>query len=68
MAEKICAWCQNHKGNTELNFCVIDDDFMQYVHRDMIKYCPFCGRYVGTKPQQKSQWKSAMMRTFLGGE
>lgn len=66
MADKRCAWCQNHKGNTELNFGVIDDDFMQFVHRDMIKYCPFCGRYIGVKRQQ-AEWKDAVMRTFLGG-
>lgn len=41
---KHCLWCQNRKGETELQFSVIDDDFAQYVKISMIKYCPFCGR------------------------
>ena len=41
---KPCPWCQNHKGKTDLNFSVIDDDFGQYVKGSLIKYCPFCGR------------------------
>ena len=41
---KLCPWCHNHKGKTELQFSVIDDDFGQYVKNSMINYCPFCGR------------------------
>ena len=41
---KPCLWCQNHKGETELQFSIVDDDFAQYVRNSMIKYCPFCGR------------------------
>ena len=41
-----CNWCQNHKGKTNLNFSIIDDDFGQYVHPKLIKYCPFCGRKI----------------------
>lgn len=41
---KKCPWCQDHKGRTRLDFSVLDDDFCQYVHTEMIKYCPFCGR------------------------
>ena len=39
-----CRWCKNHKGKSELQFSVIDDDFGQYVRESMIKFCPFCGR------------------------
>lgn len=41
---KHCSWCADHKGRTDLNFSVIDDDFCQYVKNSMIKFCPFCGR------------------------
>ena len=41
---KPCRWCQNHKGETDLSFSVIDDDFGQYAKETMIKFCPFCGR------------------------
>ena len=45
MAEqKRCMWCMNSKGKTDLNFSVIDDDYVQYVHLNLIKFCPFCGR------------------------
>lgn len=48
-----CSWCRNRKGKTDLNFTVIDDDFGQYVHPKLIKYCPFCGR----KIQEESKMK-----------
>ena len=41
---KLCLWCQNKKGKTDLDFSVIDDNFGQYVPQGLIKYCPFCGR------------------------
>lgn len=41
---KPCPWCHNHKGKSELQFTIIDDNFGQYVHEKLIKYCPFCGR------------------------
>ena len=40
-----CSWCTNHKGKTDIQFTIIDDDdFGNYVHPKLIKYCPFCGR------------------------
>ena len=39
-----CPWCTDPRGRTELGFSIIDDDFGQYVHYNMIKFCPFCGR------------------------
>ena len=44
MNEKSCLWCTNHKGKTDLQFTIVDDNFGQYVHPKLIKYCPFCGR------------------------
>ncbi len=41
---KPCPWCYNHKGKSELQFTIIDDDCGQYVHEKLIKYCPFCSR------------------------
>lgn len=41
---KLCPWCHDRKGNTDLRFSVIDDDFAQYVKNTLIKFCPFCGR------------------------
>ena len=41
---KPCPWCHNHKYKPELQFTIIDDNFGQYVHEKLIKYCPFCGR------------------------
>lgn len=40
----ICRWCQDSKSRTSLEFSIIDDDFGQYVHPSLIKFCPFCGR------------------------
>lgn len=34
-----------------LQFSVIDDDFGQYVHPKIIKYCPFCGRELQRQKQ-----------------
>lgn len=44
MSDKRCCWCTNQRGKTELSFSIIDDDFGQYVHPNIIKFCPFCGR------------------------
>ena len=44
--EERCPWCTDIYGKTDLDFGVIDDSFGQYVHYNMINYCPFCGRYV----------------------
>lgn len=53
MAElKPCSWCQNHKGETDLQFSVVDDDFGQCVKGSLIKFCPFCGRSLDT-PQKE---------------
>jgi RNA polymerase subunit RPABC4/transcription elongation factor Spt4 len=46
---KHCPWCTDHKGRTDLNFSVIDDDFCQYVKNSMINFCPFCGKKLKTK-------------------
>lgn len=42
--KKYCPWCQDKSGKTDLGFSVLDDDFAQWVHIDLIKFCPFCGR------------------------
>lgn len=42
--KKYCPWCQDKNGKTDLAFGVMDDDFGQWVHINMIKFCPFCGR------------------------
>ena len=47
-----CPWCQNHKGKTDLQFSIIDDNFAQYVRTSMINYCPFCGRNVRGENEQ----------------
>jgi sarcosine oxidase delta subunit len=46
MTEKIipCPWCNNHKGEDELQFTIIDDDCGQYVTEKLIRFCPFCGK------------------------
>ena len=41
---KPCPWCHDHKGQTDLQFSVIDDDSGQYVKGSLVKFCPFCGR------------------------
>ncbi len=44
---KNCPWCNEIKRFGEkykLEWSVIDDDFGQSVHRDMIHFCFFCGR------------------------
>ena len=49
--ETECPWCYKHsrKGmipmkKHEMEWGVIDEDFGQYVHMNLIHYCPFCGR------------------------
>lgn len=51
MKDKRCAWCTNRNGKTDLQFSIIDDDFGQYVHPKIIKYCPFCGRELQKQKQ-----------------
>ena len=52
MAEiKICWWCQNRNGKTDISFAVIDDDFGQYVPNSLIRFCPFCGRELYPKKE-----------------
>ena len=45
---KICLWCHTQNGDElpkyKADFSIIDDDFGQYVHPNLIHYCPFCGR------------------------
>lgn len=41
---KPCPWCNNHKGEDELSFTIIDDDCGQYVTEKLIRFCPFCGK------------------------
>lgn len=68
MTNKKCAWCQDHNGKIDLDFSIIDDNFGQYVHRDLIKYCPFCGKRLGVKLPKQAAWVDAVMNTFLGGK
>lgn len=42
--KKPCLWCQNSKRKTKLTFSVFDDDFGVNVRKELIKFCPFCGR------------------------
>ena len=39
-----CLWCQDHKGNTDLDFSIVDDASGAYVRINTIRYCPLCGR------------------------
>ena len=48
-----CPWCTNVNGKTDLDFSIIDDNFGQYVHQHMIKFCPFCGRRLWNECDQK---------------
>lgn len=48
-----CPWCTNANGKTDLDFSIIDDNFGQYVHQRMIKFCPFCGRRLWNECNQK---------------
>ena len=48
-----CPWCTNANGKTDLDFSIIDDNFGQYVHQRMIKFCPFCGRRLWNEYDQK---------------
>ena len=44
---KNCPWCCDVKRDHEkynLEWSVIDDDFGQRVHNDLIHFCFFCGR------------------------
>lgn len=44
---KFCPWCQNDKGQTDLDFSIIDDSSGAYVRK--IYFCPFCGRVLERK-------------------
>lgn len=47
--EQECAWCKDYNKPNWDSFGVLDEDFGQYVHPNMVKYCPFCGRRLGGK-------------------
>ena len=63
-----CRWCTNSRGKTSLEFSVIDEDFGQYVPGSLINFCPFCGRGINDKKQKEPEWKSRVLKTFLGEE
>lgn len=63
-----CGWCTNGKGKTSLEFSVIDEDFGQHVPGSLINFCPFCGRGINNEKQKEPEWKSRVLRTFLGEE
>jgi len=49
-----CQWCHDkNKPLALLEWSVIDDNFGQYVHRDLIHYCFHCGRKLGTEKEAK---------------
>lgn len=46
---KPCPWCYSHGKKLkkrDVEWSVVDDNFGQFVHLNMIHYCPFCGRYL----------------------
>ena len=53
MDEKKCPWCHKHRKKEivsmkkhEVEWSVIDEDFGQRVNKNLIHYCPFCGRCI----------------------
>lgn len=49
MSDKQCLWCKNGNRN-RCEFSVFDEQFGQFVHPNMVKFCPFCGAKMEDKP------------------
>ncbi len=58
--EEFCGWCTN-RGKPilkhKIEWSVIDEDFGQYVHVDLVNYCFHCGRPLEQNYTKENQYE-----------